>query len=78
MLPFLLGDRLAGRVDLRANRREGVLEVLGAWSESHAEGVAEPLALELRALAAWLELRVVQAAARGNLARALKACLRPV
>ena len=73
VLPFLLGDRLAGRVDLRADRQARVLEVVGAWQEDHAGEVAGPLAAELFTLAQWLGLEGVRVGARGNLARALKA-----
>jgi uncharacterized protein YcaQ len=56
VLPFLMGDRIAARVDLRANRRDGVLEVVGSWREESAEDPAEALRCELEKLACWLGL----------------------
>jgi uncharacterized protein YcaQ len=72
VLPFLLGDRLAARVDLKAERAASRLTVKGAWGEAGAEG---PLAAELRTLARWLGLERVTVARRGDLARALAAAI---
>ena len=72
-LPYLLGDRLVGRVDLKADRAAGVLRVQGAYVEEgvDARAVVEPLREELRSMAGWLELDAVASTTRGELAEAL-------
>jgi len=42
VLPLLFGDDLVGRIEPRADRRAGVLRVLGLWWEDGFEPLAEP------------------------------------
>ena len=77
VMPFLLGDSLVARVDLRADRTGGVLRVPAAYVEPGRDPgeVVPPLAAELRGLAAWLGLADVHVGERGDLAPALAAAL---
>jgi uncharacterized protein YcaQ len=74
VLPFLLGDRLAARVDLKSDRQAGVLRVVGAFAEPGVEEgvVARELADELRLVAEWQGLGAVEVGRKGDLAPALR------
>jgi uncharacterized protein len=77
VLPFLLGDRLVGRVDLKADRQAGVLRVQAAHAEPGVDRgeVAAALAAELRLLADWSQLDRVAVTGAGDLARDLAVAL---
>jgi uncharacterized protein YcaQ len=70
VLPFLLGDRLVARVDLKADRQAGVLRVQAAHAEPgvHRGEVADALADELRLMADWMQLADVAVTGAGDLA----------
>jgi hypothetical protein len=74
VFPFLLGDTLVARCDLKADRERRVLMVQSAFLErGHGpRRVVPALASELRQLCAWLELDRIDVAERGDLARALR------
>lgn len=70
---FLLGDTLAERGDLKADRVRKVLMVQSAFLEpgQDARRVVAALAGELRQLQVWLELDRIEVAERGDLAAQL-------
>jgi uncharacterized protein YcaQ len=72
VLPFLEGDALTARVDLKADRKAGVLLVQASHAEPWASD-ATPLLLvqELKRMAGWLGLESVRVEKRGDLASAL-------
>jgi hypothetical protein len=73
VLPFLQGEVITARVDLKSDRAAGVLRVQAAHLEpgAKADQVAGPLAAELQLIASWLGLGWVTIAGRGSLAGAL-------
>lgn len=72
--PFLLGDTLVARCDLKADRARKVLLVQSAFLEpgQQARQVAPELASELRNVQAWLELDRTEVSERGNLSALLR------
>jgi uncharacterized protein len=74
VLPFLLGERLVGRVDLKADRAGRRLVVQAAFAEPGTDAPRAAAALPgvLRALARWLGLEEVYVAAKGDLAAAVR------
>ncbi|WP_297082341.1 winged helix-turn-helix domain-containing protein [uncultured Demequina sp.] len=80
-LPLLVGDQIPARLDLKADRKAGVLRVLAAWLEPGvATGarrmtsarIAAAASDELDLMARWLGLDSVEVSDRGDLARPLR------
>lgn len=73
VLPFLLDGDLVGRVDLKADRKAGVLRVRGSYAEDGEDRhrVARELAPTLIEMAGWLGLDDVVVEKRGDLAPVL-------
>jgi uncharacterized protein YcaQ len=80
VVPFLLGDRLVARVDLKSDRAAGMLRVQAAFAEPDVGSAGGPkvddvsveLAEELGAAAWWLGLGGVEVLPRGDLGPALR------
>jgi uncharacterized protein YcaQ len=77
VLPFLHDERLAARVDLKADRAASVLRIPAVW---HVPGAAadtvEALAGHLRQVADWLSLARIGQPERGDLAKPLAKALK--
>ncbi len=72
VLPFLLGERIVARVDLRADRPAGVLRLHAAYAEPDAPAdTAAHLLDELIQMQHWLELARLAITPAGDLGPAL-------
>ena len=72
VLPFLQGEAITARGDLKAERKAGVLVVQSAHSEPGANAqTPAALAVELKLMAGWLGLDSVEVKPKGDLAKAL-------
>jgi len=78
VLPFLMGDRIVARVDLKADRKNRQLLVLAAHKEAGVDSrrASRKLAAELANLASWLNLDSVRVSRRGAFARTLAAAVK--
>jgi uncharacterized protein YcaQ len=78
VLPFLLDEQLVARVDLKTDRKAGVLRVRGAYAEDGVDRVrvASELAESLQELAGWLDAEDVAVEPRGDLAKPLARTLK--
>jgi uncharacterized protein YcaQ len=73
VLPFRLGDRLVARIDLKADRKNRVLQVQSAHPETgiNEEQTVVALAQELRALTDWLRLESIDVVLNNRFSRVL-------
>jgi uncharacterized protein YcaQ len=77
VLPFLLGEQIVARVDLKSDRAISTLRVQAAHTEGAVDSKAITGALhaELRLMADWLGLERIKVERVGNLARPLIAAV---
>jgi uncharacterized protein YcaQ len=77
VLPWLHGDGIKARLDLKSDRQARRLLVQSAHVEDHADPdeIAAPLMADLEAMAKWLDLDGVTVKGRGKLAGALSSQL---
>ena len=77
VLPFLLDDRIAARIDLKADRKNRCLRVLASYREEGVDEIraANALAQELHLLADWLDLERIEVSRRGDFAVPLSAAV---
>ncbi len=79
VLPCLIGDRIAARVDLKADRANSCLLVPGAFGEPDRDldKTGSSIAAELKKLAAWLGLERIKVGTKGDLAKPIRQHLAP-
>jgi len=77
VLPVLCGERLVGRLDLKADRHASTLRVEAAYTEQgvRASSIAAPISARLREMAEWLNLERIAVARRGSLSAPLGSSL---
>lgn len=72
VLPFLLGERIWARIDLKADRPAGVLRVHAAYAEPGAPPqTAAELFEELKLMQGWLGLESIEVTPAGDLGQPL-------
>lgn len=78
VMPFLMGNQLVARVDLKAERQEATLMVKSSHVEEGQDSarVASELAKQLNAMSQWLGLEQVTVDRSGNLSTDLHAAMR--
>ena len=74
VLPFLMNDKIVGRVDLKTHRKDNFLEVKAAFAEPQTDHsrVAHALHCELQQLARLVSVDELKFGRKGNLMRALR------
>jgi uncharacterized protein YcaQ len=76
-LPVLVGDRIAARVDLKADRATSTLQVQSAWWEPQAHPDDAPrIADELALAASWQGLDHISVSSWGDATTAIHEALR--
>jgi uncharacterized protein YcaQ len=77
VLPFLFGQNFVARLDLKADRTNNVLRVVGAFAEPQTEpkNFVHAVAAELQSMAAWLGLEKIAISKYGDLAPMLRSAL---
>jgi uncharacterized protein YcaQ len=78
VLPFLYGDQLVARIDLKSARKDKALDVYGVHYEPNIKSadVVEALARALREMAAWMGHEHIRVLTRSAAAKSLRELLR--